>query len=404
MNTPSRVRTVTLLGTAQTLAWASSYYLPAMLAAPMSRDLGVATPTVFAAFSLALVVSAFMGPWAGRAIDHRGGRPVLMATNLLFAVGLGALGLAQGPIGLFSAWALIGVAMGSGLYEAAFATLVRLYGHASRNPITGITLIAGFASTVGWPLSTLLEVQFGWRGACFGWAALHLLLGLPLNAMLPGAIGPSKDEASAPSNTSIPSAPVGDPPHRPRHTAVVLAIVFAVTWFISTSMAAHLPRLLQAAGATLAVAVGVGALVGPAQVAGRLLEFGLLRRVHPLLSARLAALAHPLGAAALLLAGAPAAVLFAVLHGAGNGILTIAKGTLPLVLFGSQGYGARQGWLMMPARVAQAMAPFAFGLALDRWGAGALWLSGLLGLAAFIALMMLPKSKPATRPAAASVA
>lgn len=112
-----------------------------------------------------------------------------MATNLLFALGLGALGLAQGPIGLFSAWALIGVAMGSGLHEAAVATLVRLCGHASRNPIIGNTLMAGFASTVGWPLSTLPEVQFGGRGACFAWAALHLLLGLPLNAMLPQVMG-----------------------------------------------------------------------------------------------------------------------------------------------------------------------------------------------------------------------
>jgi MFS family permease len=404
MNTPSRARTVTLLGTAQTLAWASSYYLPAMLAVPMSRDLGVATPTVFAAFSLALVVSAFVGPWAGRAIDHRGGRPVLMATNLLFATGLAALGLAQGPIGLFVAWALIGVAMGSGLYEAAFATLVRLYGHASRNPITGITLIAGFASTVGWPLSTLLEVKFGWRGACFGWAALHLLLGLPLNAMLPHAAGHAADRALAPSAASAPAALAGDAPPHPRFTAVVLAIAFAVTWFISTSMAAHLPRLLQVAGATLAVAAGVGALVGPAQVAGRLLEFGFLRRVHPLQSARLAALAHPLGAAALLLVGAPAAAMFAILHGAGNGILTIAKGTLPLVLFGAQGYGARQGWLMMPARVAQALAPFVFGLALDRWGAVALWISGILGLGAFVALMILPRPRQAAPAAAASAA
>jgi hypothetical protein len=138
------------------------------------------------------------------------------------------------------------------------------------------------------------------------------------------------------------------------------------------------------------MAVGIGALVGPAQVAGRLLEFGVLRKVHPLLSARLATLGHPVGAAALLLAGPPAAVLFALLHGAGNGILTIAKGTLPLVLFGPQAYGARQGWLMMPARVAQALAPFVFGWALDAWGVAAFGLSALLGLLAFGALMLMP--------------
>jgi MFS family permease len=400
-------RTVTLLGTAQTLAWASSYYLPAMLATPMARDLGVAPPMIFAAFSTALIVSALIGPWAGRAIDRRGGRPVLMGTNLLFASGLLSLGLCQGPLALFAAWVLIGAAMGSGLYEAAFAALVRLYGHASRDPITGITLIAGFASTVGWPLSTWMEVRFGWRGACFGWAALHLLVGLPLNALLPraGRTAPAAESAtelatelateSSTANpvqaATEPAAPE-EPPRAPRLTAAVLAFVFAVTWFISTAMAAHLPRLLQAAGATLAVAVAAGALIGPAQVAGRLLEYGVLRRVHPLLSARLATLAHPLGALMLMVAGAPAAALFALLHGAGNGILTIAKGTLPLVLFGPQAYGARQGWLMMPARVAQAVSPFAFGVALDRWGPAVLGLSSGLGLCAFGALMLLPRT------------
>ncbi|CFN52617.1 Uncharacterised protein [Bordetella pertussis] len=165
--------------------------------------------------------------------------------------------------------------------------------------------------------------------------------------------------------------------------------MFAATWFISTAMATHLPRMLQATGATLAAAVAVGALIGPAQVAGRLLEFGLLRHVHPLLSARLAALTHPAGVAVLLAAGPALAPLFAILHGAGNGILTIAKGTLPLALFGPRGYGARQGWLMMPARVAQALAPFLFGLALDAWRANALWLSGGIGLAACAALLVL---------------
>jgi MFS family permease len=402
MSTPLRAghkrwHTVATLGTAQTLAWASSYYLPAMLAAPMARDLSVSMPTVFAAFSVALVLSALVGPLTGRTIDRHGGRPVLMGTNLVFAAGLVALGLAQGPVSMFAAWALIGLAMGSGLYEAAFAALVRLYGHESRNPITGITLLAGFASTVGWPLSALLELKFGWRGACFTWAALHLLLGLPLNALLPRAL-PAHATTAAPSSAASASAA---PPavHRPLLTAALLAYVFAATWFVSTSMATHLPQLLQAAGATLAVAVGVGALVGPAQVAGRLLEFGLLRRVHPMLSARLAALAHPLGAALLLVVGAPAALVFALLHGAGNGIMTIAKGTLPLALFGPQGYGARQGWLTMPARVTQAAAPFLFGMALQRWGAGALWLSLALGLSAFAALMLLPRE----RPAAASV-
>jgi predicted MFS family arabinose efflux permease len=161
-----RPTVIAMLGTEQTLAWASSYYLPAMVATPIARDLGVSAPTVFAAFSGALVVSALLGPRAGRAIDRFGGRPVLFGTNLVFALGLALLGSAQSLPVMFAAWAVLGVAMGSGLYEAAFSTLVRLYGHDSRNAITGITLIAGFASTIGWPLTSWLEVHLGWRDAC----------------------------------------------------------------------------------------------------------------------------------------------------------------------------------------------------------------------------------------------
>ncbi len=375
-------RTVAALGTAQTLAWASSYYLPAVLAAPMARDLGVSTPTVFAAFSAALLVSAALGPHAGQAIDRWGGRVVLIGTNAVFAIGLVALAMAQGPWSLFAAWAILGIGMGSGLYEAAFAALVRLYGTSSRNVITGITLIAGFASTVGWPLSALLEAHVGWRGACFSWAALHLVLGMPLNAMIPRAppLVPAPAAASAPS----PAAS-----RETTRAATLLAVAFAATWFISTAMAAHLPQLLQASGATLATAVAVGALVGPAQVAGRVLEFGLLRRLHPLFSARAAALMHPIGAVVLTVFGAPAAAAFALLHGAGNGILTIAKGTVPLVLFGPHGYGHRQGWLMVPARVAQALAPWLFGIFLARWGVNAIWISAGVGLLAFASLWML---------------
>jgi len=378
----AKLAPVLALGSAQTLAWGSSYYLPAVLATPIARDLGVAPATVFAAFSAALLVSAALGPHAGRAIDRWGGRFVLAGTNLVFAAGLAALSLAQGPWSLFLAWAVLGVGMGSGLYEAAFAALVRLYGTGSRGAITGITLIAGFASTVGWPLSALLESHFGWRGACLGWAALHLVVGIPLNLSLPRA-GPPPVAAA----TAAGSAPASR--QATQRAAVLLAVAFAATWFISTAMAAHLPRLLQASGVTLAVAVGIGALIGPAQVAGRLLEFGWLRRIHPMLSARLAALLHPLGALALGVFGAPAAAAFAVLHGAGNGILTIAKGTLPLVLFGPAGYGHRQGWLMVPARIAQALAPWLFGLLLDRWGAQSLWISASIGLLAFASLWLL---------------
>lgn len=378
-----RHRVVATLGTAQTLAWASSYYLPAMLARPMAADLGVSEPTVFAAFSAALVVSAIVGPHSGRRIDRWGGRPVLMVTSGLFALALAAMAVASGPLGLFAAWLVIGLAMGSGLYEAAFASLVRLYGHDARGAITGITLIAGFASTVGWPLTAALEHGLGWRGACWTWAALHLVVGLPLNAWLPKAPRPAAAEpAAAPLRAE-------DSPQPPLKTTVLLAWVFAVTWFVSTAMAAHLPQLLAAVGMAAGAVVAIGALVGPAQVAGRLLEFGLLRRLHPLHSARVAALMHPVGAVLLAVLGAPVAAAFALLHGAGNGILTIAKGTLPLALFGTAGYGHRQGLLMLPARLAQALAPWLFGMLLADFGARALWFSAGLALSALAALLLI---------------
>ena len=397
-------RVVLLLGSAQTLAWASSYYLPALLAAPMARELGLAVSTVFLAFSLALVLSAAVGPLSGRLIDRQGGRRLLMGTNVLFAAGLALLGLAEGPWTLFAAWALIGIAMGAGLYDAAFAGLVWLYGRASRDPITGITLLAGFASTVGWPLTAWMSGEWGWRGACFGWAALHLAIGLPLNACLPRQRGVAPVEPGA---TEMPEAtgPVSATPATPSmpSTATVawaplllLAFVFATTRFVSTGIGAHLPGLLVAAGATLVAAVGAGMLVGPAQVAGRLLEFGLLRRWHPLLSARLAALGPPLGMGALLIFGLPAAVPFALLHGAGNGIITIAKGTLPLAIFGAQGYGARQGWLGMPAQALQAFAPWLFGLALEASPQALMGLACAVSGSAVLALLM--RRLPAQRP------
>ena len=385
-------RHVLLLGGGQTLGYASSYYLPALLAAPMAQDTGLPLAWAFAAFSLALIVSGVVGPAAGRAVDRYGGRRVLLLSNLLFAAGLLAMAGAQGPVSLFAAWGVLGLAMGAGLYESAFAALVGLHGHGARGGITGITLLGGFASTVGWPLSAWMEVHWGWRGACLGWAALHLLVGLPLHAWLPRQSPAKPHPGNAPTssdNASARTLPTLPAPARAQRTTLILSLVFAVAWFGSTALATHLPQLLQAAGLALPHAVAVASLVGPAQVAGRLLDFGLLRRLHPLLAAKLAAAAHPVGAVLLLLLGAPAALAFTLLHGAGNGVLTIAKGTLPLLYFGTQGYGERQGVLMVPARIAQALAPVVFGALMQRVGVAALLLTALLGTLAWLALSAL---------------
>jgi predicted MFS family arabinose efflux permease len=309
-----------------------------------------------------------------------GGRSLLIASTLLFALGLVLLSVAWEPAGLFAAWLVIGVGMGCGLYEAAFATLAAIYGTKARPCITGITLIAGFASTIGWPLSAVMEASFGWRGACLGWAAINLLISLPLYVLLPDGV-----QQKGGQDTTAPHA--GTKP--PILTLALLAYVFAVTLFCSTSLATHLPRLLESAGATPAAAIAAGALIGPAQVGARLIEFGFLRNQHPLLLARVAATAHPLAVMALLLIGAPAAYAFTLLHGAGNGVMTIAKGTLPLALFGPGGYGLRQGLLNAPGRMLQAFAPVIFGFTLETYGANAVWLTGGLGVTAFAALLVI---------------
>jgi predicted MFS family arabinose efflux permease len=380
----SRRFVVATLGTTQTLAWGSSYYLPAILADPIALGIGVPRSWVFAAMSGALLIAAFAGPAIGRTIDRRGGRGVLALSSIVLAAGLVILAAAHGAVALFVAWAILGVGMTLGLYDAAFAALTALYGRDARGPITGITLIAGFASTVSWPLSSFLNDALGWREAVLIWAALNLALGLPLNLLLP-------TPARSPRLSRAPDRLVGWKPYR---EMLLLAFVFAAAWFVTGAMAAHLPRLLELAGATPLQAIAAAALVGPAQVAARLVEFFLLGRSHPLISARIATLLHPLGAAIFAAVGPPAAAAFAILYGAGNGLLTIARGTVPLAVFGPDGYGERTGLLGAPARAAQALAPLLFGLLLDRMGAAAIAVSSALCLAALVALLLLRVSQP----------
>jgi hypothetical protein len=278
-----------------------------------------------------------------------------------------------------------------GLYDPAFATLTWLYGRDARSSITGITLIAGFASTIGWPLSALFLHEFGWRAACLIWAGLNMLLAAPVNWLAIPRHG---------MPAALPQAAMELPPADPPRAAMpILAFFFAATWFVQGAMAAHLPGLLQAAGASATAAIAAASLVGPAQVAARIVEFGLLRSFHPISSARLASALHPIGAAFLVAFGAPGIIAFALLHGAGNGMITIAKGTLPLALFGPGGYGLRSGLLSAPARMLQAASPFLFGLLLDQVGIGAVGLSAGLCLAAFGSLFLLrPRRAGATHP------
>ena len=383
-----RLRIILALGTTQTIAWASSYYLPAILAAPMSHDLGLSPTFVFGALSAALVIGGLLGPRVGHVIDRLGGRGMLCISNLVLASGLICLAAANGPISLIASWVVLGVGMGMGLYEAAFATLTRIYGSDARRPITGITLIAGFASTVGWPLSAFLEAHYGWRVACLAWAAALVVIALPLNLTLPrgvAAIGPAVAETATPADA-----------RRETWAMIAVAYVFAATGFVSSGLSALLPTILVQFGSTPAAAVFAAALVGPAQVAARIVEAGWLSKYHPLASAQLATVMNPLAVAALIFGGPVFAPVFALAYGAGNGILTIARGTLPLALFGPVGFGRRVGFLAMPARFAGAAAPLAIGVLVERFGPGALWFCAAASLSALIALVALGSVRSAS--------
>jgi len=381
--TAGRITVVVALGATQTIAWASSYYLPAILGAPIARALDLPTSMFFGLFSGALLLSAVVGPSVGRLIDRHGGRDVLAASNLVIATGLLALAAAHNLAGLVIAWTILGAGIGMGLYDSAFATLTWLYGLGARSSITGITLIAGFASTIGWPLSALVLDLSGWRAACIMWAALNFLVAAPVNWLIIPRHGMPLSSPMAQRETPT-TAPSPSPAAMP-----ILAFFFAATWFVQGGMAAHLPGLLQAAGASATAAIAAASLVGPAQVGARIVEFSLLRSFHPVSSARIASVLHPIGAAFLIVSGVPGVVAFALLHGAGNGMITFVKGTLPLAVFGPLGYGLRSGLLSAPARTLQAAAPFLFGLLLDDVGIGAIGLSAGLYLAAFSSLFLL---------------
>jgi MFS family permease len=375
----NRLVVILVLGTTQTLAWASSFYLPAILGDRIAEDLGMSSTWFFAAFSAALVVSALVGPRVGRTVDAIGGREVLAVSNVVLAAGLAVLAFAHSQVMLWLAWMVLGVGMGIGLYDTAFAALGRIYGSEARSAITGITLLAGFASTVGWPLTAWGVSELGWRETCLAWAATHIILGLPLNLLLPKAL-----RVATASDTSKPHIPLDRP-------MIVLGLAFAASWTVVTAMAVHLPRLLEVAGASSIQAVAAGTLIGPSQVGARLFEASFMKRFHPMVSARLSVVLHPIGAAVLGMFGAAvASVPFTILHGAGGGILTIARGTVPLAIFGAENYGYRLGVLGVPTRIATAAAPLLFGILIDKFGAGVLVFSSALSIGAFIGLCLLP--------------
>jgi predicted MFS family arabinose efflux permease len=371
---PSQAVLTLGLGAGQTLAFASSFYLMGVLGDAIAADLSLKPSLVSGLMSLAFLASALAAPTAGRWIEARGGKQVLLLSNLVFALGLGLIGVAPNGVVVALGLSVIGTGMALGLYGTPFAILVSLYGDGARRPITGVSLIGSLGSSLGWPLTLWFEQQLGWRGACFAWAAVHLLICLPLTAWLvPHAPGGAHHV-----HAEGPAEPV-----RWDRRMIQMAVLFSCAWFISTAMSTHLPRLLVASGLTPAKAAGTAALVGLAAMSVRFAEFTVLRRFAPLITTRIATLMHPLGALFLLVLGPVAAPALALGQGAGNGMLTVAKGVLPLSLFGSAGYAYRSALLTRPASIAQIGGPVLYGLVLERSAHSALALSSLLCLLMF---------------------
>ena len=377
-----RAIVVAALGTTQTIAWASSYYMPAILGAPIADALHLPTSVFFGLFSGALLLSAVVGPSVGRLIDRHGGRVLLASSNLVIAAGLVILAAAHGIAGLVIAWTVLGVGIGMGLYDPAFAALTWLYGREARSSITGITLIAGFASTIGWPMSAVFLHEFGWRAACLIWAGTEPTARCPVKLAVdpapwharPGCRRPRRN-CRRPSRRvrrcqSWPSSspPLGSCRERWRRICRVCCRRRVHPRPRQSPLRRWSVRLRSAPASSSS---------GYCARSTRSSRHGSLRcciRSAPRSSC---------------LFGVPGIVAFALLHGAGNGMITIAKGTLPLALFGPHGYGLRSGLLSAPARMLQSAAPFLFGLLLDRVGIGAVGLSAGLCLAAFGSLFLL---------------
>jgi hypothetical protein len=369
----SRRLVVTALGVTQILAWGSSFYLLGVLANPVVRDTGWDYQWIMAGVSAGLLVAGVVSPRVGRAIGEHGGRPVLAAGAVLLAAGLALLGTSQNLPWYLAAWLIVGAGMGAGLYDAAFATLGSIYGKDARSPITWVTLFGGFASTVCWPLSAFLVEHLGWRGACLVYAAIQIGFALPIHLF----ILPRRAVVSASDGPKL----VVDHRLRVEERAIfaTLSVVLTLGAAILSMVGMHLLPLLQARGVDLAAAVALGMIVGPSQVGARVIEMLGGRHYHPIWTMVASTVLVAIGTILLYL-NFPIYAVALILYGAGNGIGSIARGTLPLALFGPQRYPVLMGRLALPILLSMSLSPLVGAFVFKMAGA-----DGTLALLASIA-------------------
>ena len=353
-----------VLGVTQIIAWGTIFYTPVLIVPLIAAERGWSLTFSMGGFSLALLVAGLVSPRVGRSIDRYGGHVVMTAGALVSAAGLVGLVYAQHPASYLAVWVVLGAGLAASLYDPAFATLGRVFGAAARRPITVLTLAGGFASTIGWPTTHLLLGSVGWRGTYLVYAALLTLVCAPLLAFaLPrtrAAVEPQRNDPSA-----IPVATL--PPHG--LVFVLVASAFAAYAFVPSALSAHLLAIFGRAGIDSATVVTIGALFGPAQVAARVAELAFGRNAQPLTIARFAVTLLVAAFVLLVLAGisAPYAAAFALMFGAANGLITIARGAVPLALFGADGYGRLLGRIAGPWLLMQSAAPLVMAFVAERF-------------------------------------
>ena len=375
---------ITALGIAQILAWGTSFYFPAVFADPILHDTGWSLGWIVGGTSIGLLVAGLISPQVGRIIDRHGGRPVLLASSLFYAAGLIGVGLAPALPVYLAAWVLIGLGMGTGLYDAVFAALGRMYGTEARQPITNLTLFGGFASTICWPLSAFMIEHVGWRYACFLYAGLHLLVALPLQMSVVRRASAQAGATNAQSDINGRA----EPSAIKNETLIfgLLAVVLSLAAGIGSIVVVHLLIFLQARGVDFAIAVGLGTLFGPAQVGARVIERLFGNRYHPIWT--MIACCTLMAAGLLLLsANIGALLLIILLYGAGYGISWVGRGTLPLALFGPLRFPRLMGKLAFPSLIVQALAPSAGALLIEASGVNAT--IGLLTVLALVNVVLI---------------
>lgn len=363
------------LGITQIILWGGSFFLIAVVADPIVQSTGWPQAIVVGALSLAILISGLLSPWVGRMIRRHGGRPVLIAGTLTMAGGLVLMGVAPNLPVFLLAWTVMGLGMAGALYDPLFAAIGQAYGSAARGAMTQIAIASGFAVTLCWPATSAMVAQIGWRGACFTYAALSVAVVAPLFAWaLPRQARAEPVPAVAAATLALPTAPARLPGER------VLAVTFTTAAVLMTAVSVQLLLLLQAQGIAAGTAVALSALIGPSQVGARILELAFGRGAHPIWALLVSSGSVALGL--LLLAVAPGlAWLAIILYGAGNGMRTVVRGTLPLALYGQQDYAAVMGRLARLPLFGQAATPVACGALSDWLGLDAL-LDIMLGIAA----------------------